>query len=163
MRTRLLVFRIIFLATLAGLLPGCATLRNEDPLKIDVAGVESLKGEGMELRMAVKLRVQNPNDSAVDYRGVALDLDVNDQRLASGVSDETGTVPRYGETVIVIPVTVSAFSVIKQVARLAQQQGTPNLSYRVHGKLDGGLFGTRRFEGTGTLDLSGTRLPPAGD
>ena len=32
---------------------------------------------GAELRLAVKLRVQNPNEEAVEYDGAALDLEVN--------------------------------------------------------------------------------------
>jgi len=65
-------------AALAGLLAlalalaGCASLPGRDPLNVQVAGVEPLEGQGLEMRMAVKLRVQNPNDSAVDYDGAAL-------------------------------------------------------------------------------------------
>src|SRR5262245_57595961 len=41
-------------------LGGCAALPSSDPLNVTVAGIESLPGEGMELRLAVRLRVQNP-------------------------------------------------------------------------------------------------------
>ena len=64
---------------------GCATLQS-DPLQVTVAGIEPLQGEGMELRLMVKLRVQNPNDAPIDYRGVALTMDVQGKTLASGVS-----------------------------------------------------------------------------
>ncbi|QDH71806.1 water stress/hypersensitive response domain-containing protein [Lysobacter alkalisoli] len=139
---------------LAVLLGACASLPNRDPLNIDVAGIESLPGDGMELRLAVKLRVQNPNDSAVDYSGAALRLDLNGQRLATGVSNEAGTVPRYGETLVTIPVTVSALNVVRQITGLADSSHEPAWNYKVNGKLEGGLFGTRRFSGEGTLDLS---------
>jgi LEA14-like dessication related protein len=43
----------------------------------------------MEVRFAVKIRVQNPNGTNVNYNGVALDLEINGQPFASGVSDQS--------------------------------------------------------------------------
>src|SRR5690349_22947103 len=97
------------------LVAGCSTLPNRDPLSIDVAGIEPLPGEGLELRLAVRVRIQNPNDTAIDYSGAALNLQLNGHKLASGVSDAMGTVPRYGEAVLEIPVTVSALNMARQV------------------------------------------------
>ncbi|KRG68463.1 LEA type 2 family protein [Pseudoxanthomonas dokdonensis] len=145
--------RIAMMLLLALLFSGCASLSNRDPLNVDVAGVESLPGEGMEMRFAVKLRVQNPNDIAIDYDGAALQLDLNGRQVATGVSDQTGTVPRFGETVVTIPVTVSGLNLFKQFLGMAQKPPT-RLDYRVRGKLSGGMFGTRRFSGEGSLDLS---------
>jgi LEA14-like dessication related protein len=71
-----------------------------------VAGVEPIPGEGLEMRFNVKLRIQNPNDAPIEYNGVSLELDLNGQSFASGVSDQSGTVPRFGETVIDVPLTV---------------------------------------------------------
>ena len=48
-------------------------MKPRDPLQVTVAGVESIPGEGMELRLLVKLRVQNPNDLPVEYNGVAVE------------------------------------------------------------------------------------------
>lgn len=142
-------------------LSACATWPNRDPLMIDVAGIESLPGEGMELRLLVKVRVQNPNDAAVEYSGVALTLDLNDIRLASGVSDDIGTVPRYGESVFAIPVTISAFDMARHVLALTQASDRNDVSYRVEGKLQGGLFGTRRFIDEGMFQLNDRMQNPA--
>jgi LEA14-like dessication related protein len=122
-------------------------------LNVDVAGIDPLPGEGLELRLAVHIRIQNPNDAPVEYSGAALTLDLNDRRLASGVSDSVGTVPRYGETVLTIPVTISAFSMARQVLGFANASGSNAVRYRVRGKLEGGLFGTRRFEDAGAFEL----------
>ena len=48
-------------------LGSCASLPNSDPLAVSVARIEPLPGEGMELRLAIHLRIQNPNDAAIDY------------------------------------------------------------------------------------------------
>ncbi len=142
------------------LLAGCAALSARDPLNVQVAGIQPLPGEGLELRMAVKLRIQNPNDLALDYDGVALDLEVNGRRLASGVSDARGSVPRFGETVLSVPMTVSAFSAARQALGLAEHIGMDEVPYVLRGKLAGGLFGTQRFVEKGTLDLSGVLTGP---
>lgn len=139
-------------------LAACSALPNRDPLSIDVAGIEPLPSEGLELRLAVRVRVQNPNDTAVDYSGVALDLDLNGRKLASGVSDAMGTVPRYGEAVLEIPVTVSALNMARQVLGFTNSQGQQrDVSYAVRGKFEGGLFGTRRFADEGTFELPAPR------
>ena len=136
-----------------GALSACAYMPNRDPLTISVAGIESLPGEGMEMRLAVKVRIQNPNDVAVEYTGAALTLDLNGRKLASGVMGETGIVPRYGEVVMVIPVTISAFDMARQVLGVANASGQSDVHYRVRGKLEAGLFGTRRFSDDGMFQL----------
>lgn len=138
---------------------GCSALPNRDPLTIDVAGIEPLQGEGLELRLAVRVRIQNPNDTAIDYSGAALNLQLNGRKLASGVSSAAGTVPRYGEAVLEIPVTVSALNMARQVLGFVNQnpQDQRNVSYVVKGKLEGGVFGTRRFTDEGTFELPAER------
>jgi len=148
----------IFFVTLG--LAACTAFSARDPLIVQVAGIQPLTGEGLELRMLVKLRVQNPNDVAVDYRGAALDLEVNGRRLASGVSDQQGTVPSFGERVVSVPVTISAFSAARQALGLAEHIGFDQVPYVLRGKLAGGLFGTQRFVEKGTLDLSGAVANP---
>ena len=145
-------------ALLAGLtmvltLSACALFPNRDPLNINVVGIDPLPGQDLEIRFAVKLRLQNPNDTDIQYDGVALNLDVNGRLLASGVSDQKGTIGRFSEGVLTVPVTVSAFAALRQAVGLADQQRLDNLPYELHGKLAGGLFGTMRFEDSGTLSL----------
>lgn len=144
--------RFVVVAAL-GLCGGCATLATSDPLTVDVAGIEPLPGEGLELRLAVRVRIQNPNDTPVEYTGAALTLDLNGRKLATGVSATVGTVPRYGETVFTIPVTISALSMARQVLGFAAASGSDEVPYRVRGKLEGGLLGTRRFEDSGVFTL----------
>lgn len=137
---------------------GCVSLPETDPLRIDVAGIDPLPGEGLELRLAVRVRIQNPNDAAIEYTGAALDLDLNGRNLASGVSGTPGTVPRYGEAVLTIPVTISAFDMARQVFGFIEADARGEVRYRVRGKLEGGLFGTRRFSDEGSIALP---RPPA--
>lgn len=147
-------FRAGFLSLSFVALAACASLTQRDPLNIDVAGIEQVPGEGMELVLAVRIRVQNPNDTPVEYNGVALTLDINDRSLASGVSDDVGIVPRYGETVFTVPVTISAFDVARQIYGFMNAENPNDVQYSVRGKLEGGLFETRRFRDEGTFTLA---------
>ncbi len=143
----------LLLIILPLLLGACALLPDRDPLLIDVVGIEPLPGQELEVRMAVKLRVQNPNDTPLEYDGVALRLDVNDRLLASGVSNQSGRIDSFDEALLVVPVSVSAFSALRQAVGLAQGQALDGLPYTVRGKLSGGVFGTQRFSDSGTLGL----------
>lgn len=134
-------------------LSACALFPNRDPVNINVVGIQPLTSQDLEVRFAIKLRVQNPNETAIDYNGIALDLEVNGHALASGVSDQSGTIGRFSETVVSVPVSVSAFSVLRQTLGLSQTQTLDNLPYVLRGKLAGGLFGTVRFVDSGKLSL----------
>lgn len=136
-------------------LSACSVLGARDDVYVDLVGLEPLPSQDMEARFAVKLRVQNPNDSAIRYDGIALELRVNNRPLATGVSDERGEVARYGEQVISVPITISAFSVLRQawgVAASAPSSRTA-VPYELNGKLGGGLWGAARFTDSGELTL----------
>jgi LEA14-like dessication related protein len=137
-----------------GVIAGCASMKPRDPLQVTVAGVESIPGEGMELRLLVKLRVQNPNDLPVEYNGVAVEMEVQGKTFATGVSDAAGTVPRFGETVIEVPVTASAFRMARQALGLMGGGGVPGkISYEMTGKLNGPGLSIMRFQNKGDFEL----------
>ncbi|MFI8393398.1 LEA type 2 family protein [Pseudomonas sp. NPDC078863] len=143
----------VILSLLLLSLSACALFPNRDPVNINVVGLEPLPSQELEVRFAIKLRVQNPNETAIDYNGVALDLEVNGHPLASGVSDQSGTIPRFSEAIVTVPVSVSAFSFLRQTLGLSQTQSLDNLPYVLRGKLAGGVFGTMRFTDSGKLSL----------
>ncbi|WP_439860830.1 LEA type 2 family protein [Pseudomonas sp. MBLB4136] len=147
--SRLLIRPLSALLLACGL-AACASLH--DPLRVDLVGLEPLPGQELEMRFALKLRVQNPNDAAFDYNGMALELAVNGQPLASGVSDQRGQVPRFGEALLSVPVSISAFSAIRQAWGAAGHRPGQGLPYELSGKLAGGLFGTIRFKDQGVLN-----------
>ncbi|WP_435036766.1 LEA type 2 family protein [Pseudomonas neuropathica] len=146
----------VILSLLLLSLSACALFPNRDPVNINVVGLEPLPSQDLEVRFAIKLRVQNSNETAIDYNGIALDLEVNGHSLASGVSDQSGSIPRFSESIVTVPVSISAFSVLRQTLGLSQTQTLDNLPYVLRGKLAGGLFGTMRFVDSGKLSLPKT-------
>ncbi|MDQ7966182.1 LEA type 2 family protein [Pseudomonas plecoglossicida] len=154
MTARLYRYTRLFLVLLMAFgLAACALLQPRDPVNISVIGIEPLPGQELELRMAVKMRVQNPNESPIDYNGIALNLEVNGQPLAAGVSNQQGHIGRYDEAVIVVPVSITAFSFLRQAYGLGKVDSLQGLPYKLRGKLAGGPLGTVRFTDEGKLDL----------
>lgn len=152
---------LMFALTLVAL-AGCASLPQKDPLQVTVAGIEALPGEGMELRMLVKLRVQNPNEAPIDFSGTYVELDVQGKTFATGVSSENGTVPAFGETVVAVPVTVSVLRMVRQVMGVLDGQPVDKIRYEMSGKLSGGTFSAWRFSSSGEFELPRTAPGAAG-
>lgn len=132
---------------------GCATIQGREAVQAIVVGFEPLQGEGMELRMLVKLRIQNPNDSALDFSGVSVQMDVQGKRFATGVSDVGGSVPRFGEAIVEVPVSISMFSVARQAFDVMTNKSRGKLAYEMSGKLAGPAFNSMRFTTKGELTL----------
>jgi LEA14-like dessication related protein len=132
---------------------GCATLRGREPIQVMIAGVEPLPAEGLELRMLVKLRIQNPNDFPLDFNGVSVQMDVRGKRFATGVSDASGSVPRFGETIIGVPVSVSVFGIARQAADVLASDYRGKLGYEMTGRLAGPAFNSVNFTSRGELTL----------
>src|SRR5262245_37529335 len=153
---------IVAAAIVAG---ACASLQRTEPLQVTVAGFEPMQGQGMELRMLVKLRVQNPNDVPVDFNGVSVKIEVQGNTFATGVSDETGSVPRFGESIVSVPVTASAMRMVRgalgMIGSGTGAAGGRKVSYSLTGKLHGSAFSSASFETKGELELPTGAVPAA--
>jgi LEA14-like dessication related protein len=132
---------------------GCASMARRDPVEAYVVGIEPLQGVGLEVRMLIKLRVQNPNDLPIVYNGVSVSMSVLGKRFASGVSDAAGTIPRFGESVIDVPVSISAFRLVGRAMEVFGSDRTGKIEYELRGKLAGPAFGTVRFNSKGEMEL----------
>lgn len=144
---------LVLLALGALLSAGCASLQGREPLQVIIAGIEPLQGEGLELRMLVKLRIQNPNDLPLDYNGVSVQMDVRGKRFASGVSDAAGSVPRFGEAIVAVPVSISVFRIAHQAMGIMSKDYRGKLPYEMTGKLAGPTFHGAYFRSSGEFTL----------
>jgi LEA14-like dessication related protein len=140
-------------------LAACAGVQRHEPVQVTVADIESLPAEGLELRMMVKLRVQNPNDAPVEYDGVYVKLEVLDRSFATGVSGEHGSIPRFGESIIGVPVTVSMLRMAVNALGTLDGQPIDKITYKLDGKLSGPAFGLTRFQVQGEFAMPGETPP----
>ena len=154
-------YALLTLLALGGLLSGgCASLQGREPIQVIVAGIEPLKGEGLELRMLIKLRIQNPNDLPLDYNGVSVQMDVQGKPFATGVSDAVGSVPRFGETIIEVPVSISIFRIARQAVDFMGNGPREKLAYEMNGRLAGpALYGVH-FKSSGEIQLPAEIFQP---
>jgi len=150
----LMVRPLILLGVAVLTLGGCASLQRTDPPQVTLVGVEPVASEGLEARVQLKLRVLNPNDAAIDYNGIYVQLDVMDKSFASGVSNQSGTVPAFGETVIAVPVSVSVFGIARQAMGLFGGKPMGKITYAMHGKLSSTTSGALRFKSQGELNVA---------
>ena len=137
-------------AAALALLGGCTSLAARDPLEVAVAGIEPMqeKGEGLELRMLVKLRVQNPNPTAFSYDGAYVKVEVQGKTFATGVSDAAGTIAGFSEAVVEVPVTMSMFRMVRNVMALKNGAPAGQVHYAMSGKL-----GSYRFSASGDFTM----------
>ena len=81
--------------------------------------------------MLVELRIINPNNVDLPLDGLAFELEVNDNLLAEGYSNEAVTVPRLGEARIPVRASTSLLDLVQQFVTLSQSD---HLSYRLKGR-----------------------------
>jgi LEA14-like dessication related protein len=133
---------------------GCAapTPVVNQKMEANIASVEPLPSTTLESRLNVKLRVRNPNDANVEYSGAFVELILQGKVVGTGVIDSRGTLPRYGETMLTIPVTVSALGDIQRARGL---YGGPDrrLDYVLKGRLQGVGFEDQPFQWHGELAI----------
>ena len=147
------VARLLLLAVGMLVCSGCANLQRREPIDAIMVGVEPLQGEGLELRMLVKIRIQNPNDLPVDFNGVSVAMTVQGKRFATGVSDTAGSVPRFGEAIVSVPVSISMFRIARQAVGLMTDEYRGKLTYEMRGKLAGPTFNSVHFKSSGEFTL----------
>jgi LEA14-like dessication related protein len=142
------------LAAAALTVAGCAWPQRTDPPQVTLVGVEPATSGGLEARMQLKLRVLNPNEAPIDYNGIYVELDLLDKSFASGVSNESGTVPAFGEAVVTVPVTISVLAIARQAMSLAGGKTVDKITYGMQGKLNSPSSGALRFKSQGELNVA---------
>ncbi len=134
-------------------LSACATMALREPLQVSIAGLEPLPSEGLEARFLMKLRVQNPNQAALTYNGISVDLDLAGRDFAMGVTNTPGEIPGFGEAVIQVPVTVPVTAILYQVLGITQGKPIEGLQYHLRGRVGGVGVGGVSFDKEGEWRL----------
>lgn len=137
------------------LLSGCAGLgKTLEPPRAQLANISVREVRGFEAVLEVELRLFNTNDVAIGIRGIDCELEINDKRLASGVSKTETEVPPYGTATI--PITLYS-SVLDMVRRVMELPGREMVEYKLTGKLhlqEGSLLNaTIPFQSTGEISM----------
>jgi LEA14-like dessication related protein len=120
---------------------GCALLPwSASAPSVHLLAMERLQGEPLERRFELRLRIQNPNPKPIQFKGLALTLDLNNRTVGSGVTDASGTLPAHGETLLSVALTVSAAPEILQMLGFADRLPRGDLPYSLKGRFTGGML-----------------------
>jgi LEA14-like dessication related protein len=141
---------ILFLAGCAG--PG----KKLEPPRITLANIQVQEIKIFESVFQIDLRVVNPNDVAIDIKGLDCELELNDKHFASGVSNKRTKVSSFDTAVIPITVYSSVLDLAKGLFDAGKKQ---MMKYKLKGRLHlgGGLSvpSVIPFESEGELSLPG--------
>lgn len=130
------ILRSIHLLVAVLLLAGCAGVFApiEEP-RVSIISVKVLPVTGIEQRIEVGLRVMNPNSSALEARGLVVNVGFNDLELLRGVAANPPRVPAYSEAEMTIVLSASLLNGMRLVKRLMERPDEP-LQYRLEARLD---------------------------
>lgn len=120
---------------LALLLSGCASLGaySEAP-RVSLVSIQPREMGVLEQRYGLRLRILNPNDTAIPVKGMSYSLRINDHEFAYGVSRQPVTIPPYGEALLDVDVMSNLLSVLQQLQE-ASTGKRETLTYRLTGSL----------------------------
>lgn len=121
--------------TLALLLAGCAGLGaySEAP-RVSLVSIQPRELGVLEQRYGLRLRILNPNDTALPLEGMSYSLQINDREFAYGVSRQPVSIPAYGEALLEVDVVSNLLGVLQQLQE-ANTGKRESLKYRLTGSL----------------------------
>jgi LEA14-like dessication related protein len=130
MKRRISIAALLLAALLLG---GCAGIEIQPP-SVTLAGIEVVEASLFEQRLAIKLRVLNPNTIEIPIEGLSFEVEINGEPFAKGVSDKAIKVPRLGEAVLDVTAVTGFAGILRQIQGLARGN-IDALSYRIKGRL----------------------------
>ncbi len=144
-------FLVLFLSACATL-PGSA----QSPT-VTITDIRPLEFGLLEQKYLLRLRIQNPNTFAVPVQGLSYQLELNARPFASGVSNQSLTLPSLGSEVVEVEAYSSLADIFQQLTRMQGGEGA-NINYRLVGKLNPSrTFNALSFEQRAELPLLGGR------
>lgn len=134
--------RLVLLSLVLSL-AGCASSFDDDwrEPQLHLVRVETVKARLMQQRFILHFRLDNPNDSTLQVRGLSYAVHLENLLLAEGDSEQWFQVDANDQRTFKVEVRTNLWQHLKPLARLLRQH-TP-LHYRLEGTLRTGLFFAR--------------------
>ena len=145
------------------LLAGCARMGQsvEEP-QVTLVDMQMLELKPLEAIFQISLRVMNPNDFALDLKGVSCKLRIDGKHFATGIGNKQQEIPAFGTGIVPVTIYASTLKMFSSALALIQGMDQPQealqpMSYELAGKirLGGGISWSVPFESKGELSLAG--------
>jgi LEA14-like dessication related protein len=119
---------------------GCASLSPgfEEPL-VEVTSIKLQNANSLSLGFEIVLRVSNPNRDALNINGMTYMLYLAGNKVISGVSNDTPSIPGYGEGEFKLQAGLSLFGGLSLLNNLMSEY-QESIDYELITKLDVGRF-----------------------
>ncbi len=118
------------------LVSGCASLfsmGDKPRVYVDIVNIIPKEMQLMEQTFVAELRIQNPTETDLDITGVALDLEINGQSFAKGVSNQSIKVERLSTKIIQVEAYTGITSILRQLAEIKKGSYASGFRYRLKG------------------------------
>lgn len=126
---------IIYLAAVL-LIHACTDIKPdyEDPA-VSVRYFHAKPSDGIAPRFEIGLHIINPNDFAMNIRGISYTIYIEGQRILLGVANDLPEIYAYDEGDIELQASTDVINSIKLIAGLVNEQ-REGISYKLDAKLD---------------------------
>jgi LEA14-like dessication related protein len=148
MRAAVTVLLLCALAACSSMGPKLETPR------LTLVKVAMTSGDVFSQNFLIHLNVQNPNDRALEVKGIDYKLFLQGDSFAEGVSSKPFVVPALGETEFDMTVRTNFVSSVGRL--LTRLSGKTTVEYILEGKvmLQSGMIRSIPFQESGTVDLA---------
>lgn len=135
-------------------LTACAWLPQKPQTpRVSLVSVQLISMELLEQRYGLTLRIQNPNDFALNIQGLDFEVELNRMPFASGVAGQRVAVPAFGEALMQVEVSSSVWSLARQLREVGEGR-QEEFNYRIHGRMSlGNRLSVIPFASAGTIPL----------
>jgi len=130
--------RFILLALGTALLAGCSGRGDVafEPPVLSLSSFGLLPSEGKAPRIAIGLRVVNPNGTPLRMRGLSYTVALEGHRMVTGVTSRLAEVPPYAETEVELNSPIDLISSIRLFNELINTPGRQTLKYSLNARID---------------------------
>ena len=144
--------RLALLALLALPLAGCEVLPKFEAPKLSVISMKMQSADFFSQRIALRMRVLNPNSRELPIKGISYRIEVNDTELGQGLTNTPFVVPALGEAEFDVQVTTNLAGAL---GKLLGRRSQDPLQYRLVGEvaLSSGFLRRIPFDERGSVKL----------
>jgi len=130
--------RRLALLALVALLTGCSgkgDLAFEPPV-VSLSSFGLVPGDGKAPRIAIGLRVVNPNGTPLRMRGLSYAVSLEGHRMITGVTSRLSEVPPYSETEVELNSPIDLIGSIRLFNEIINTPGRDRLKYSLNARID---------------------------
>jgi LEA14-like dessication related protein len=119
----------------AFIVSGCTNIQKLQELQVNLIKITPIGLTGLSPRFAVELSVLNPNNQDLEINGVSMQLDIADQKIFTGVSNQIPPLVAYSATPVTIETNVNLIQVYKLLTYIGQH-ANDDIKYQLKTTID---------------------------